>query len=107
MNAAHCSPRATKHTPSRMARTHRRSMSIPRLVRVASRIPKLLDLRLGAPFAEAFRVERQLALAVEQLVGDLAHPRGVFEDHAVWAFEIEEPGRGCRMPSRTEHHAHP
>jgi hypothetical protein len=57
-----------------------------------------LDLQLCAPFAESLRVERKLTLAVKQLVGDLAHARGIFEDHSIRTLEIEESRRGRRMP---------
>src|SRR4029077_5989995 len=70
-------------------------------------IAKLLDLRLRAPLAESLRVERKLALAIEQLVRDLAHTRGIFEHHAVRALEVEKSRRGGRMPSWSEHHRPP
>ncbi len=69
-------------------------------------IAKLLDLRFGAPFAKSLRIEQQLAFAIEQLVGDLAHARGIFEHHSIRPLEIEELGRGGRVPARTEDHAH-
>src|SRR4029077_6377772 len=57
-------------------------------------IAKFLDLRLCAPFAESLRVKGKLALAIKQFVGDLAHARGIFEDHSIRTLEIEEPRRG-------------
>src|SRR6266545_3869727 len=69
-------------------------------------IAKFLDLRLCAPFAESLRVEGKLALAIKQLVGDLAHARGIFENHSIRSLEIEEARRGGWMPSRSEHHGH-
>ena len=36
-------------------------------------IAKLLDLRLGTPFAKSFRVEWKLTFAIKQFVGDLAY----------------------------------
>src|SRR5256886_10218119 len=69
-------------------------------------IAKLLDLRLCAPFAESLRVERKLALTIKQLVCDLAHARGIFENHSIRSLEIEESRRGCGMSSRPEHHGY-
>jgi SAM-dependent methyltransferase len=69
-------------------------------------IAKFLDLRLCAPFAESLWVEGKLPLAIKQLVGDLAHARGIFEDHSIRALEIEESRRGGWVPSGPEHHGH-
>src|SRR6266508_2263178 len=64
------------------------------------------DLRLCAPFAQSLRVEGKLALTIKQLVGDLAHARGIFENHSIRSVEIEESRRGCGMTSRSEHHGY-
>src|SRR5262245_46243975 len=50
-------------------------------------IAKFPDLRLCAPFAESLRVKGKLALTIKQLVGDLAHARGIFEDHSIRTLE--------------------
>src|SRR5262249_18582754 len=73
--------------------------SKPRRVMVASPMgpsaQELGHVGLCAPFAEALRVERKLALAVEQFVGDHFHPRRIFEHHTDRAFEIQELGGGA------------
>src|SRR5262245_10340517 len=60
-------------------------------------IAKFPDLRLCAPFAEFLRVKGKLALTIKQLVGDLAHARGIFEDHSIRTLEkrnrAEDVGR--------------
>ena len=50
------------------------------------------NVGLGSPFAEARRLECQLALAVKQFVSNHFHAGGIFEHHAVRPLEIEELG---------------
>jgi hypothetical protein len=59
-------------------------------------------LGFAPQWQKPFRLERKLALAVEQLVSDRAHAGRELEDHSVRAFEIEELGRGggCRPDQR-------
>ena len=55
-------------------------------------VAKFGNIGFCPPFAEAGRIEGQLPLAVEQLVGYHFHAGRIFEDHAVGALEIEEFG---------------
>src|ERR1700730_947885 len=51
------------------------SITVCNTAAIADRsVTELLDLRLGAPFAESFRVKRKLSLTIKQFVSDLAHP---------------------------------
>ena len=59
---------------------------------VSRSVAKFGNIGFCPPFAEAGRIEGQLPLAVEQLVGYHFHAGRIFEDHAVGALEIEEFG---------------
>src|SRR5215813_10125093 len=68
---------------------------------------ELSDARRVAPLAEALGFGAQLALAIEQLVGDRAHTGRILERHPVRSFEIEEFRRRRRMAAGAEGDVHP
>src|SRR3981189_3334852 len=62
--------------------------------------------RPGAPHAETARLEAELARPVRGLVLDLVDADGIFEDHPVRPFEVQEPRPGGWMPAGAEHDRH-